>query len=175
MTIDMSLDDLLDYTDWEREKWYDWFRRHGDQVLKISAGPHGDGRFESAGGVVKHIFSAEKRYADRLSGRALTDTASVPNDDVNALFQFGRRSRGDLRELLETYSDDWNALSEYKIVNSVLRATPKKIVVHVLIHEIRHWAQIATLFRLNGLAVEFHDFLFSPVWSGEPRREQSKS
>jgi uncharacterized damage-inducible protein DinB len=175
MTIDMSLDDLLDYTDWEREKWYDWFRRHGDQVLKISAGPHGDGRFESAGDVVKHIFSAEKRYVDRLSGRVLTDTASVPNDDVDALFQFSRRSRGDLRKLFETYADDWNAPSEYKIVNSVLRATPKKIVVHVLIHEIRHWAQIATLFRLNGLAAEFHDFLFSPVWGGEPRREQLKS
>jgi len=34
-------------------------------------------------------------------------------------------------------------------------------------HEIRHWAQIGTLFRLNGLAGEVHDFSFSPVLGGE--------
>jgi uncharacterized damage-inducible protein DinB len=52
-------------------------------------------------------------------------------------------------------------------MNNSLRATAKKIVVHVLIHEIRHWAQIGTLFRLNGLTGEFHDLLFSPVLDGE--------
>jgi len=36
----------------------------------------------------------------------------------------------------------------------------------VLMHEIRHWAQIATLLRTD----EFHDFLFSPVLGGEYRR-----
>jgi len=41
-------------------------------------------------------------------------------------------------------------------------------------HEIRHWAQIATLLRLQGLTDEFHDFLFSPVLGGEYRREQGK-
>jgi uncharacterized damage-inducible protein DinB len=45
-------------------------------------------------------------------------------------------------------------------------ATPKKIVMHVLLNEIRHWAQIATLCRVNGLVVGFHDFLGSPVWGG---------
>jgi hypothetical protein len=41
--------------------------------------------------------------------------------------------------------------------------------MHTLIHEIRHWAQIATLSRLNGFDVEFRDFLFSPVMGGEFR------
>ena len=44
-------------------------------------------------------------------------------------------------------------------------------MVHILMHEIRHWAQIATVLRLNGLTDEFHDFLFSPVMGGEFRRE----
>jgi uncharacterized damage-inducible protein DinB len=47
----------------------------------------------------------------------------------------------------------------------------QEIVTHVLLHEIRHRAQIATLFRLNGLKADFHDFLFSPVMGGELRRE----
>ena len=52
-------------------------------------------------------------------------------------------------------------------MNNLLKATPRKIVVHVVMHEIRHWAQIGTLFRLHGLTGELHDFLFSPVLGGE--------
>jgi uncharacterized damage-inducible protein DinB len=93
MLINLSSDDLMHYTDWERQKWYDWFRQHGEQALKISAGPHGDGRFETVGELVRHIFAAEKRYVERLSGRTLTDPASVPKDSIEALFQFSLRPR----------------------------------------------------------------------------------
>ena len=52
---------------------------------------------------------------------------------------------------------------DLKILTYSISATPKKIVTHVLMHEIRHWAQIGTLLRLQGLVGEFHDFLFSPA------------
>ncbi|HEV2422267.1 MAG TPA: DinB family protein [Candidatus Acidoferrales bacterium] len=56
------------------------------------------------------------------------------------------------------------------------RPTPSgKIVTHVLLHEIRHWAQIATLLRLHGLKDELHDFIFTPVLGGEIRRNGPKS
>jgi hypothetical protein len=100
MSINLDLNDLIEYTDWERGLWHDWLRQHGDQVLAIKAGPHGDGRFESVGDLVRHIFSAGKRYIDRLSDRALTDTPSIPNDNIEALFEFGRQSRKDLKEFL---------------------------------------------------------------------------
>jgi len=67
MSIQISLNNLIDYTQWEREKWHDWLRQQGKNVLTTSTGPHGDGRFESIGDVIRHIFSAEKRYIDRLS------------------------------------------------------------------------------------------------------------
>jgi uncharacterized damage-inducible protein DinB len=55
-------------------------------------------------------------------------------------------------------------------MNNSLKATPRKLVAHVLIHEIRHWAQIATLCRFAGLR---GDFLFSPVLGGEFQRSAS--
>jgi DinB family protein len=58
-------------------------------------------------------------------------------------------------------------------MNNFLRATPRKLVVHVLMHEIRHWAQIGTIFRLNGLTGEIHDFLFSPSWAGNSSARQA--
>ena len=166
--LSVSLNDLLDYTDWERQKWYDWFRQHGDEALKTSVGAHGDGRFQTVGEVVRHIFSAETRYVERLSGRALTDPAAIPADSFEALFQFSKRTRKELKDFIETFpAGEWDLPQEFKIVNSVFTVTPRKIVMHTVLHEIRHWAQIATLFRLNGLTGEFHDFLFSPVFGGE--------
>jgi uncharacterized damage-inducible protein DinB len=161
----------MEYTDWERGKWHDWIRQRGNHVLTISAGPHGDGRFQMVGDLVRHIFSAEKRYVDRLSNRPLTDTGSIPNDSIETLFQFGRQSRKDLREFVATFpAQGWDVPQDFNILNNFLRATPRKIVVHVLMHEIRHWAQIGTTFRLNGLVGEFHDFLVSPVMGGEFKR-----
>ncbi len=174
MSTSLSLNELIEYTDWERGKWHDWLRQHGDGVLAISAGPHGDGRFQTIGDLVRHIFSAEKRYIDRLSNRPLTDPACVPNNSVEALFEFGRQSRADLKEFVRTFpAQDWDVPQELSLMNNALRVTPRKIVVHVLMHEIRHWAQIGTLLRLNGLTGEFHDLIFSPVPGGELKRQAS--
>jgi len=69
MFTNLNFIELIQYTDWERSKWNDWLRQRGDDVLTTSAGPNGDGRFQSVGDVIRHIFSAEKRYIDRLSNR----------------------------------------------------------------------------------------------------------
>jgi uncharacterized damage-inducible protein DinB len=61
------------------------------------------------------------------------------------------------------------------MLNYFVKATPKKIVIHILMHEIRHWAQITTLFRLSGLTGELHDFLASPVMGGEFRHVHRQS
>lgn len=168
---ELSFDDLIAYTDWERRHWREWFRKHGDEALKVSAGPNGDGRFQTVGDVIKHIFSAEKRYIERLSGRPLPDTSALPSDKAEALFAFGDESRQGLRVFLATLpAAAWDEPQEFTLMNSYLKATPRKIVAHVLMHEIRHWPQVATLLRLSGWPVEMRDFLFSPVLGGEFRR-----
>ena len=168
MPVHLSLSDLIDYTDWERQKWHERLRQQeGDAALRTSIGPHGDGRFSTVGDLVRHIFSAEKRYVERLLERPLTDTSSVPADNLKALFQFGDESRRELKKFVEAFPvEKWDIPFEFKLMNSTLTATPKKIIVHVLVHEMRHWAQIATLLRLNGMTGEFHDFLFCPAMSG---------
>ena len=168
MSTGLSFSELIEYTDWERSKWQEWLRRHGDEALATSAGPNGDGRFQTIGDLIKHIFSAEKRYIDRLSNRPITDAAAVSNSNVEALFQFGRQSRADLKEFVASFpSDMWDEPQEFTLMNRTFTATPRKIVIHVLMHEVRHWAQIGTMFRISGRKGEFHDFLFSPVLGQE--------
>lgn len=176
MAVGLSLSELMNYTDWERQKWREWLQKHGDEVLKTSAGPNSDDRFKNIGEVMRHVFSAEKRYVDRLSDRPLTDTSTVPADSVERLFALGQESRKGLREFVASVSSqEWDAIKEFNFFGNTLRATPRKIIIHVLMHEVRHWAQIATLFRMNGLPDKFHDFLFSPVLGGELIREPGKA
>jgi len=168
MPVHVSLDDLMAYTEWERDQWHAWFRENGAHALTIGVGPHGDGRFQTVGDMVLHIFSAEARYVDRLSGRPLTESASIPADDVEALFAFGRESRHSLRGFHAALpAQAWDTPQELTIGTRALTATPRKIVLHVLLHEAKHWAQVATLLRLQGLTGEFHDLLFSPILAGE--------
>jgi uncharacterized damage-inducible protein DinB len=165
--LTLSLNDLLEFTDWEREKYRSLFQQYGEKAWELHAGPHGDGRFERVSDVARHIFSAEKRYVERLASQPLTDANSIPKG-IEALFQFGQQSRSEFQHLVKTFpAQDWDVPREMKILTYTARVTPRKIALHVLIHEIRHWAQIATLLRLNGFKVEFHDFLFSPVLGGE--------
>jgi uncharacterized damage-inducible protein DinB len=174
-SLRLNVSDLMEYTEWERQKWLERFRRHGAEVLKIDPGPNRDGRFQNVGELVRHIFSAEKRYIDRLSDRPLTDPASIPADDIEELFRFGQRSRQDLKDFVKNSpANRWDLTQDHKLMDSILTITPRKIVVHILLHEIRHWAQIATLLRMNGFTGEMHDFLFSPVLGGEIRRGQAK-
>jgi uncharacterized damage-inducible protein DinB len=164
MDIHLTLKDLMEYTEWDRKNWRAWFPQQGERALSLSCGPHGDGRLGTVGEIVRHIFSAEMRYVQRLSGRPLTDTSSLPTTDSEALFQFGEQGRKELREFAESYpAEEWDKLQDLQIGPYSMKATPRKIVIHILMHEIRHWAQIATLLRMEGLKGEFHDFLFSPV------------
>jgi uncharacterized damage-inducible protein DinB len=167
----LSLNELIEYTDWERGKWYESLQQRGDAVLTLEVGTHGDGRFKTLGDLVRHIFSAEKRYIDRLSNRPLTDVSSISTSNIEAVFDFGRQTRSDLKRFVSAFpAQEWDIPLEFTLMNNSLSASPRKIVAHVLLHEIRHWAQIGTLLRLNGMPGEFHDFLFSPVLGGEIRR-----
>ena len=80
--MQIDVDVLIGYRNWEIRKCHDWLEHHSE-ALKSSMGPHGDN--QTVGDVVKHIFSAEKRYIERLSDEPLTDTASIPNDNLEAL------------------------------------------------------------------------------------------
>ena len=120
--------------------------------------------------MIRHIFSAEKRYIERLTGRPLTDTTAVPADRIESLFEFSQSSRRGLMEFIESCpSAKWDTAEEHKIIDRPMLLTTKKIVMHVVLHEIRHGAKIATMLRQQGRKGEFHDFLFSPVLAAPDR------
>jgi uncharacterized damage-inducible protein DinB len=170
MAFTFELAHLLEYTDWERAQWYAWLREQGPRALAVDLGPNGDGRVNTIGELVRHIFAAEKRYVDRVQGAPLTDPAAVPPDDVEALFAFGQQGRDALRALLATFpTERWDVPQQIQIGKHSRSVTPRKLIVQAVTHEIRHWAQVATFLRMSGRKPGPRDFLVSTVFE-QPER-----
>ena len=108
-----------------------------------------------------------------VAGVPLTDTSVVAIDDPTALFLLGALGRASFKGIIETLpAAHWTEPFEFSLLGSTVRATPRKVVLHVLTHEIRHWAQVTTLLRLQGWIGERQDLLFSPVL-GDPIQLQN--
>ena len=68
MALDLSYDELLRYTNDEREKWRRWLQSHPEAM---DAALQPGGRFPTVGKLIDHVFLVERRHlaaADRRSG-----------------------------------------------------------------------------------------------------------
>lgn len=156
--MDVKIQELLGYTDWERSRWRDWFSNMGKAVLEVSTGGE---RHKTIAEMMKHIFAVEMRYIQRLKGEPLTPYNSIPTDSAEALFDFAYDSRAAFKEFVNR-TIDWNQPYEFSVLDVRIRAPIRKFVIHVLIHEIRHWAQVALLLRQAGYEdLGEHDFINS--------------
>src|SRR6185437_16076254 len=66
MSIANEIGYLLDYTEWDRAQWEPWFRAQGPDAFAVPMGENADGRIANIGELVRHIFSAEQRYVERI-------------------------------------------------------------------------------------------------------------
>lgn len=156
--MNLTVEELLSYTDEERAKWESWFASHGDGPLALSPN---NAAHPCVGALVLHMFGPELQYTEFMRGETeFTDYTEMAFDKAETLFAFGRRSREALRAWSTTArAEDWERRLEPQEGVSV---SARKIAVHVLLHEIRHWAQIALVVRQHGLAPPGnHDLLFS--------------
>jgi uncharacterized damage-inducible protein DinB len=83
--------------------------------------------------------------------------------NVSELFSFGRAVRAEFMEFIHSASDaDLDRTLKIHYRGQDATFTARKLAFHMLFHEIRHWAQIATAVRNAGFPPPgFHDLLFS--------------
>jgi len=157
----LSLKELLRYTEAETEHWRKWLATQPPDVLEL---PMGTGRTATVRGLIHHIIVVESRYIDRLRGEPVTEYNAVPADPIEATFEVFTTGRKRLNEWLEKATDaDLAKRLEFQTLTAgTQHASARKIVAHLLIHGIRHWAQIATVVRAHGHPTDwFHDILMS--------------
>ena len=160
-TNTLTFRELLDYTAAETEHWHRWLAGQPPEVLEL---PAGTGRTATVRGLLHHIIVVERRYIDRLRGEPVTRYEDVPADSLDALFGAYAEGRARLEGWLASATEaDLARRLEFETISAgTLSASARKIVVHLLLHGVRHWAQLAMTLRQQGHATDWpHDILMS--------------
>lgn len=160
MTIAITIDELLRYTGGEREKWRGWFVEH---AAAIEAPVQPAGRLATVGKLVDHIFLAERRTLQRLSGEPVVDRTGLSGTNAPPLFDFGASVRRELEHYVANLGEDEaDDIRTFEIADRQWPLTPRKLLFHILLHETRHWAQVALAVRLAGFVPPGdHDLIHS--------------
>lgn len=152
--------ELLRYTAEEREKWRRFFAARPDA---IAIPLHPGGRFDTVGKLIDHIFLVERRHLQRLREEPLAGSTGLTGNNAPPLFDYGASVRRELEQYVQDLEED--AASEVRSFDVRERQwpmTPRKLLFHILVHELRHWAQIALAVRLAGVDPPGdHDLFFS--------------
>ena len=153
--------ELLEYTEAETDHWRRWISTQPPEVLDL---PIGTGRTATVRGLIHHIIVVESRYINRLRGEPVMEYTSVPADPIETTFDVFTAARRKLDEWLASATEaDLAKRLEFQTISAGMQhASARKVLAHLLIHGMRHWAQIATVVRAHGYPTDwFHDILMS--------------
>jgi uncharacterized damage-inducible protein DinB len=159
--IGISFPELLRFDEQETERWHQFLAKQGPAALDI---PVDLGQGKTVRDLLLHIFGVELKYAERISGGALTKPGDLPTRTVDEIFSIATTAHGKMKTYLKTASD---ADLDGKITFPTLSAgeqtaSRRKVLGHALFHSLRHWAQLTTEMRRRGYKAEWHhDFLFT--------------
>jgi len=156
----LGFDELTRYTDEERARWRRFFAVHPEAV-ELAVQP--SSRFPTVGQLIDHIFLVERRHLQRLRGEAVAEKTGLTGNNAPPLFDYGASVRRELEQFVRQLEDDEaDQVRTFHVRNQPWPMTPRKLLFHILLHEIRHWAQIALAIRLAGLEPPGdHDLFFS--------------
>lgn len=161
MSMTLAFDELLQYTTDEREKWRAWLRAH-PSAMEVAVQPAGS-RLPSVGKLIDHIFLVEQRHLQRLREEPLSNSTGLTANNAPPLFDYGASVRRELERFVEALDEDLaDQLRTFNVQDRDWLMTPRKLLFHILFHEIRHWAQIALAVRSAGFDPPGdHDLFYS--------------
>lgn len=158
--MNITFAEMLRFTQEERDKWRAYFTSHPD-AMEVEVQP--GGRFATVGSLVDHIFLVERRHLQRLMNEPVDTKTGLSGHHAPPLFDYGASVRRELEQYasdLDDYVADEPRMFTVATGDFVL--TPRKLLFHCLLHETRHWAQIALSLRRAGLEPPGnHDLFYS--------------
>jgi uncharacterized damage-inducible protein DinB len=161
MSVALELAALMAYSEQERRKWRTWIEA---DPSRLSIPFQRGGRFPTVGALLDHMCLVERRHLARMQGGEVPDKTGVPQGDWQGLLSYADHARADLRTYLggltEQTAGQWMTFS---VQSGTFTMTRRKLASHILLHEIRHLAQIAYAARLAGHEPPGeHDFFYAP-------------
>jgi uncharacterized damage-inducible protein DinB len=160
MTPTISLDELLGWNGEERTKWLTWLKKN-PAALDVPVQPQG--RFATVAALIDHIFLVEVRHIQRLQGKELPTVTGVAAGDIDGLFKYAAHGREAVHRYIPTLGPaDLNKPRDVVVASGTYPLSPRKLLFHMALHEVRHWAQIAAAVRMAGFTPPGdHDLFYS--------------
>ena len=111
-------------------------------------------RARSAGAAWRAPAHGGQAHRSHFPGRAtpspaadsqrLSDSTGLTGNNAPPLFDYGASVRRELEQLVADFGDDdVETVRTIEVREQKWQVTPRKLLFHILLHEIRHWAQIA--------------------------------
>ncbi len=158
--MNLTFSELLRYTNEERDKWRSWFAAHPEAVeIEVQPG----GRLSTVGTLVDHIFLVERRHLQRLTNVKPDDQTGLSGRHAPPLFDYGASVRREMEQFAADIDPETaDEVRTFTVQSGTFQLSSRKLLFHCLLHEIRHWAQIALAVRRAGLEPPGnHDFFYS--------------
>lgn len=159
-TTAITFEELLDHNRASTAQWKAWFKQN-EAALPVPCTIYNS---ETVRGLLKHMFAVELRHSQRLRGEEVTAYDAISAGSLDELFAIHERAIENMRKFLATADDTTveEVIALQTVSAGTLHASRRKLFVHVLLHSMRHWAQLATLLREHGFKTDWpKDFLMS--------------
>ena len=150
--------DLVAYQIGETRRWHAWLAQR-PQALALRIG---DGRLATVRDIAAHVAIVDLRYAQRLHGMPVTGFDAFSETTWSDLGQHAERAAALLDGWLATATpaEVERELTFQTMSAGTLVASARSVITHTLIHGARHWAQVATCLRQDGMPQDWrHDYL----------------
>ena len=152
MSCTVPVENLLTWNDTTTQRWRDFILANP----LIFAMPCDIRNGRTVADTLQHIVAVELRYAQRLSGLPESPYEEIPKDSINSLVGVHELAFGILRSLTSDTDYNWSTEITLDTISlGRLRASRETILLHLTLHSIRHYAQLATLVRQQG---------YKPTW-----------
>ena len=96
MSMNVRVDDMLDYSDHERRKWHEWLAA---DPARLGIAMQTGGRFPTANALLEHVFFVERRHLARLEGATPPEATGIPPGDLDAMFEYADLVRANFRKV----------------------------------------------------------------------------
>lgn len=150
--------ELLAWLDRTSSGWRDLVQQHPE----VLAFPCSTRETHNVAELLQHIVAVELRYAERLCELPETSYEQIAFNSADAIFATHTRAIELLQPLLERDDTFWDGSIKFMTRSAGEMSAPRRVVlVHLAMHAIRHYAQLATLVRERGVAPGWPmDYLF---------------
>ena len=159
MTPTISAEKLVAWNDATAQRWREFILANPTILMLLCDIRNGT----TVADTLQHIVAVELRYAQRLAGLPESPYEEIPKKSIDSLHATHELAIGLVRNLFANPDYDWSTELIFDTISlGRLRASRETILLHLTLHSIRHYVQLATLVRQQGFKTTWPmDYLFA--------------